>query len=138
MRLLLWTFVISCFVIGCASSSKNNVDPESYENLTSIQKPGEKPFKQAKVYIDSVKMVWVNNHPALLINGTFPDGCTKLQEVTHRIHNDSLYLDMKAWRNPNMMCTQALTPFTYIYDQLSKKHYQSYNHININSTTFSF
>lgn len=114
------------------------MDPDSYENLVNTQKPGDEPSKQAKVYIDSVKKVWVNNKPALLINGTFPDGCTKLQQVTHHIDNDSLYLDIKAWRNPNMMCTQALSPFTYIYDQLSKKQHQSHSHININGTSFSF
>lgn len=110
---------------------------ESYKNLVTIQKPDDEPHKQSKVYIDSVKKATADNDPVLVVSGTFPDGCTKLQDVTHRTTNDSLYLDIKAWRNPEMMCSQVLTPFSYVYSKLSKKELSAHEKVFINGSSYS-
>ena len=125
-------------LIGCASSSKNSDKIESLENLVRIQQPDGEPNESAKVYIDSVKSIWHNNTRSLLIHGTFPDGCTKLRDVSHRINNTFLYMDIKAWRNPDMMCTQALTPFSYLYEHLTEEELDSHKEIIINGSTFNF
>lgn len=110
---------------------------ESYENLVTIQKPDDEPHQQSKVYIDSVKKVTNDDEPVLVVSGTFPDACTKLQHVTHRIAGDSLYLDVKAWRNPDMMCSQVLTPFSYIYDSITEKELNSHAEVIINGSSYS-
>lgn len=110
---------------------------ESYSHLISLEKPGEEPNQPSKVYIDSVKKITENKKDALLIGGTFPDACTKLEEVTHHTKNDSLYLEITAWRNPDKMCAQVLTPFTYIYDQVSDEELKSHSEVIVNGTAFS-
>lgn len=131
-----WTLVILIVIAGCASSS--NKKNQDYENMISLQKPVEQPYRSSKVYIDSVKQITKNQKSVLLIHGTFPDACTKLEEVTHRVENDSLHLDLKAWRNPELMCAQVLTPFSYIYEKLSNPDFSSHSKIIINGTAYSF
>jgi hypothetical protein len=123
-------------IAGCTSTSnKNNQD---YDDLVSLQKPGEQPYRSSKVYIDSVKQITRNQDPGLFLYGTFPDACTNLENVTHRVENDSLYLDVKAWRNPETMCSQVLTPFAFIYENLSEQDFASHSEIIINGTSYSF
>jgi hypothetical protein len=136
VKTLYWSLAVLIIIAGCASSSNNN--SQDYDNLISLQKPKEQPHRPSKVYIDSVKQVTINQTSALLIYGTFPDACTNLEEVTHRVENDSLYLNLKAWRNPETMCSQVLTPFSYIYDNLGKQDFASHSEIIINDTAFSF
>ena len=137
VRLLLYTFTIFVLIIGCASSSQKDDTGESYENLVTIQEPDDEPHQQSKVYIDSVKKITDNDKSILMVSGTFPDACTKLQNVTHRITGDSLYLDIKAWRNPNMMCSQVLTPFSYIYKNITEKELRTHAKVIINGSAYS-
>lgn len=131
-----WVFLaLLILIVGCASSSSNeNYD---YEDLVSLQKPQDQPHQASKIYIDSLKQITHEQEPALLIHGTFPDACTKLEEVSHRMENDSLYLDLKAWRNPDKMCAQVLTPFSYIYEELNQDDFSSHSEIIINNTAYS-
>lgn len=138
LRLLAFTIITFLLAIGCASSSQNSNNPDSYENLVSIEQPDDEPNRPSKVYIDSVNTVTENNKETLLISGTFPDACTKISSVTHHTQNDSLHLDIEAWRNPDQMCSQVLTPFSYLYDQLSDEELDSYSQVIINNTAYSF
>ncbi|MEL7833794.1 hypothetical protein [Fodinibius sp. Rm-B-1B1-1] len=137
MRLLLIFISIAGLIIGCASSSKNSDKIDSLEHLVAIEQPDDEPNEMAKVYIDSLKTIQHNNTRSLLIHGTFPDGCTKLRAVSHHLDGDSLSMDISAWRNPNMMCTQALTPFSYLYDGITEEELNSHKQIFINGTPFS-
>lgn len=136
MRLLLYTITIFALIISCASSSQNSDTVESYENLVSIQEPDNEPYQQSKVYVDSVKKITENNKPVLVVSGTFPDACTKLQNVTHHTAGDSLYLDIKAWRNPDMMCSQVLTPFSYIYNKITQKELNTHAKVIVNGSSY--
>lgn len=138
MRLLLIFISIAGLVIGCASSSKNSDKIDSLENLATIEQPDAEPNEAAKIYVDSLKTIQHNNSRALLIHGTFPDGCTKLRAVAHHIDGDSLYMDITGWRNPNMMCTQALKPFSYLYDAISEEELNMHKQIIVNGTPFGF
>ncbi len=110
---------------------------ESYNHLITLEKPDEETSQPSKVYIDSVKKITENNEDVLLISGTFPDACTKLEDVIHKTKNDSLHLELTAWRNPDKMCAQVLTPFTYIYDRLSDEELTSHTDLIVNGTPFS-
>ncbi len=132
--LLLTIFII----VGCASSSNNGDGNETYPNLVSLQQPGDQPHKPSKVYIDSVKQITANEHPALLISGTLPDACTNLQEVTHSISENKLSVEIKAWRNPDKMCAQVLTPFSFIYEGVSKKEISEQSSAFVNGTEFNY
>jgi len=109
---------------------------DSYENLVTIQKPGDEPYQQSKVYIDSVKKLSDHDEPALLISGTFPDACSKLQHVSHRTVDDSLHLDIQAWRNPDMMCSQVLTPFSYIYNDIAEEEISTQTKVIVNGSSY--
>ena len=138
MRALLYTISIFVLIIGCASSSQKGDTIESYTNQVTLHQPGDEPHQQSQVYVDSVKRITDNNTQLLVISGTFPDGCTKLQKVTHQIKSDSLYLDIQAWRNPEMMCSQALTPFSYIYPDITENELSNHSELIINGSTYSF
>lgn len=138
VRLPLYTIFIFILLTGCASSAQKNDNVKSFENLVTIQEPLDEPHQPSKVYIDSLKQIRNDGKPALLINGTFPDACTKLQQVIHHSTGDSLYIDIKAWRNPDQMCAQVLTPFSYIYHDLTEDELNTHSAAIINGSSYSF
>jgi len=136
VKILYSLLPILIIAAGCASSSQNDNKHQAYSNLVKLEKPGNTPHQPSKVYVDSVKQINIDNRVALLISGTFPDGCTKLQDVSHFVRNDSLHLALTSWRNPEMMCTQALSPFSYIYDKITKEELSNHSEIFIKSTAY--
>lgn len=123
---------------GCAPSSNNENNKKEFPNLVTLEQPNNQPHQPSIVYIDSVKQISGRQKPSLLISGTFPDGCTKLKEVSHHIEKDSLFLHFKSWKNPNTMCSQVLTPFSFIYDKLTKKEITAHSNVIINATSYSY
>lgn len=140
--------VLSLFLTGgCASSEEKqqtntSADArDSYPNLAELKKPGQKPHKAGKVYVDSVKQVTTaNSKKALLISGRLADGCTYLESVTHRagMEDQSLILRLSAWRDSAAACTQALVPFSYIYRKLDKEAIGKYSQATVNGKTYTF
>ena len=117
------------------SSDKTNLQVP--QDLISLQQPGEQPHQPSKVYIDSVKRINQNQNVGLLIYGTFPDACTHLKKVSHQINNGTLKLKLESWRNPEKMCAQVLTSFTYIYE-LGPSTLSSSSNVLINNTEYSY
>lgn len=138
MKLFYLSIALLVVVAACASSSKNGDEQKSYPNLVHLQEPGDIPNRPAKVYIDSVKQISTDDRPALLISGTFPDGCTNIREIHHKTTDSSLNLDIIAWRNPEQMCTQVLTPFSFIYDKLAEKEIIDRSSVVINDTEYRY
>lgn len=128
--------ILIIVVAGCASSN-NSEETEGYPHLVTLQQPGDQPYDTSRVYIDSVKVI-TRNQQALLIHGTFPDACTKIRDVSHTIDNDSLKLSFSAWRNPEKMCAQVLTPFSFIYNKLTEKELRSHSKIFVNNTPYNY
>lgn len=129
----------------CSSSEEkqqaNTNAADSYPNLTELKKPGQKPHKAGKVYVDSVKqVVTANSKKALLISGSLADGCTHLESVTHHAgrEDQSLILRLTAWRDSAAACTQALVPFSYIYRKLDKEAIGKYSQATVNGKTYTF
>lgn len=112
--------------------------PKDYPNLVTLQKAQDVSHQPAKIYVDSVKQITANDHPALLISGSFPDGCTHLSNVTHQIDGGILILEFSAWRNTDKMCAQVLTPFSFIYEQLEDQEITSRSEVFINDTGYSY
>lgn len=137
MKSICWFFAALIITAGCASSSDENIEKQDLVNLVSLESPKDHPSQSSRVYIDSLKRVKYDQQIALLIHGTFPDACTHLEEITHHVENDSLFLAFKAWRNPKQMCSQVLTPFSFIYDKLSDEALSSHSQIIINGTSYS-
>lgn len=135
----LYVACIILFLAGCASSSNNEKEKEeALPNLVTLQQPKDQPHEASRVYIDSVKQITADKKTVLLISGTFPDACTYLQEATHQINDGSLYLHFSAWKNPETMCAQVLTSFSFIYDELSEKELSAHSQVIINDTSYSY
>lgn len=139
MKIIYLSIAILIIIAGCASSSNKKGDEiESYSHLVSLKQPADEPSQPSKVYIDSVRQVTAEGEAALLIHGTFPDACTHLKEARHRIQNDTLSLEITAWRNPDKMCAQVLTPFTFIYNELMEKEFSSRSTLLVNGSEYRY
>ncbi len=121
MKLISLILLVSFIMAGCASSENNSNRGRDFNNLVEIMAPGDEPEEASKVYIDSAEVISRAGEKALLISGSFPDGCTNLKSVTHSLQNGELRINMTAWRNPDKMCTQALVGFSYIYDEAASE-----------------
>lgn len=133
LALLLLSGIIAA---GCASSEKKSLDKSKIENLVEIHPPLHKSYTKSKVYIDSVQLIDDNDRRALLVSGSFPDGCTRLDRAAHTVNNGEVELSLSAWRDPEMMCAQVLTPFSFIYNGLAEEELDQRPAILINGTTF--
>ena len=108
------------FAVAACSSPKTKPETENtqqYPDLTQLSKPGTQDYDQSKISVDSVKTV----EQGLLIAGALPDGCSKLREASHAMQGDTLRINLSAWKPADKMCTQVLTPFTFIYKELSEQ-----------------
>lgn len=123
---------------GCASANQPRKEKKpAYPHLVQLQKPVQVPHQAGKAYIDSLTQITVDNRKALLISGHFADGCTNLSRVSHQSDSTGLRLKITAWRNTERMCTQALVPFSYIYD-ISNQTLANHSRAVINGQTYSF
>ncbi|MDZ7716034.1 MAG: hypothetical protein U5J95_07465 [Balneolaceae bacterium] len=136
MRLPALLLVLSVFVTSCISSEKNTDNMPSYQNLVEVVPPDSNQ-KESKVYIDSVEIVSHKNAKAFLIQGSFPDGCTKLKSASHNMSEGTFFISLKAWRNPDSMCTQALTPFSFIYDKVAQENISGLSSVDVNGKSYS-
>lgn len=99
-----------------------------------MEQTGDRP---SKVYVDSVKKVSQNGEAALKIFGNYPDSCTYLQGVNHRLENGEIHLQLTALRK-DMMCTQMLVPFSFVYEGLTEKEISGHSKVIINGTGYTY
>lgn len=135
MRLFSLFLIGIIFAAGCASSEKNSDAATSYPNLVELKQP-QNEHEDSKVYVDSVSVISVKQSPALLIQGSFPDGCTHLKVAEHTQGGESMGLTLKAWRDSESYCTQALTSFSFIYDGINPELVSNLTSIKINGRSY--
>lgn len=124
-------------IASCFHSSNDYTDSSEISNLTSLNPPEQNEADTATIYIDSVNFVNHNQQRALLISGDFPDGCTHLKNADHTRQSDTFSIELQAWRESEKMCTQALTPFSFIYDKMPEEELSRLDSIQINDEFFS-
>src|SRR5574341_712406 len=82
------------------------------EEPTMPPAPGE---GQGVLYVSSVDALIMESFPVqvnALVRGDLADGCTTVGEITvEGPENNTFTVTIKANRDPDMMCTQALVPF---------------------------
>lgn len=123
---------------GCASSQQNEDTEELYQNRVTVNPPdGESNQESSQVYIDSLKIITTEDRRAMVIYGSFPDGCTHLESAEHSLLNDTLDVTLSAWRNPELMCSQVLTQFTFIYDKFDNHAFDEATTVIVNGTTYN-
>lgn len=135
MKLSALFLALTIFTAGCVSSEKNSDTMQSYPNLVEIVLPDGNQA-ESKVYVDSVEHVTHKKSKALLVSGSFPDGCTKLKSASHKKSDDTISITLKAWRDPDSLCTQALTAFSFIYDKLDESDIEQLDSVSINSRSY--
>ena len=105
--------------------------PPDIANLVTLVPPGDVRYREAPVYIDSIRKEELKDRTIILVKGHFQNGCTQLLKASHRVEDDTLHLFLKGWRPAGRMCTQALQPFSYIYDRVppdTLEHIQSFSY----------
>jgi hypothetical protein len=127
----------SSILYSCASSDQKQESNTTFSHRVELHQPGDVTHEAAQTYIDSVARVTFKSREGLQITGSFSDGCTRLQDVTHTVINDSLTIQLSAWRNTDRMCTQALMPFSYFYHKLSPDQLNNFSTVTINDQTYA-
>lgn len=123
---------------GCTSSPQKEDPEELYQNLIAVNPPDDQSSaEESHIYIDSVTVITSDDPPALVIHGNFPDGCTSLRTAEHSVHRDSLSISLSAWRNPDLICSQVLTQFSFIYDKFGDRVLSDFNMVTVNGTSFN-
>lgn len=136
MKTFMLLFISSVLASGCASSEKNSNQEKKYPNLVRLTPPGNQKQEESNIYIDTVELITQNKQKALLISGSFPDGCTHLKTATHTIEKDTLRITLEAWREPDLMCAQVLTSFSYIYKTIPEKALENSSSVMVNNRSY--
>lgn len=134
--LLLLTLATSLLLFGCASSEKNSYREEDLTNLVQVNPPDDQNQDSSNLYIDTVELINFKQRDVLLITGSFPDACTQLKEASDSLVNDSLRIELKAWREPDAMCAQVLTSFSFIYDKIPADILNQHSTVTVNKRTY--
>ncbi|MDX1617396.1 MAG: hypothetical protein R3224_01330 [Balneolaceae bacterium] len=111
---------------------------ERFPNLVQLVPPakGEK-VQESTIYIDSVRYLSEAARPTLVIHGHLPDGCTHIGSAGHEKSKADLALRLKAWREPDRLCTQALVPFSFLYRALPDEFSLSdYRRVIVNGNSY--
>jgi len=135
--LLLTLFLL--IATGCSSSQKNaDISRNDIPNLVNLSPPAEDiEHVESTIYVDSVKRITLENSTVLLIQGDFPDGCTSIGKAGYDYIDGSAELMIYAWRDPNMLCSQALVPFSFIYSGIPGDSLKSIESIYLNDNSYS-
>lgn len=133
---LLLLIPVSTLMMACASSQDKSPTPDEYSNLVQLTPPEIENPEESKIYVDSAKVIHSDNTPVLLITGSFPDGCTRVGTADHATRDNILVLEIGAWRDPDMMCTQALVEFSFIYRDIDPERLRHSDSVRINGKTY--
>ena len=138
MSFIALIFLSLFFITGCASSEKNSSQkqPNKYPDLVRLNPPSDESAVEAGIYIDSAAVTSYNGQQTILIKGQFPDGCTQLGNAEFTLEGDALDISLDAWRDPNMMCAQVLTPFSFLYEELPEKMIRNRDTVRINGQSY--
>lgn len=136
MKFLLLLLISTLWISGCASSEKNPEHEKEFQNLVQLNPPGDQKQATSDIYIDSVERITQQDRPALLISGSFPDACTQLKSASHTMANDTLQITLRAWREPDMMCAQVLTAFSYLYEDFPEDLLDNSSTVTVNKRSY--
>jgi len=120
------------------TSTMKSITDDSLTNLHTIQSPNTTNIIIRQAYINSIEKVTYKDKKVLLIKGDLPDGCCQLYNVHKAIDGDTLSLSIKTWKQKDKICTQALKPFTFIYDGLGYFEYKSVTYYKIDGKIKAF
>ena len=62
--------------------------------------------------VDGVSVDVKNNHYYAVVNGNYPDSCTRISDVHQEIDGDTIRLILTTGKPADLMCAQMITPFT--------------------------
>src|SRR5699024_987739 len=132
----LWLAVLTIVhLAGCTTSTP--VAQKAYEpHLMPLHPPNEgQAVTSYPAHIDTVRIIEKDHQKALLVSGKLPNGCAKLGKAKI-IASDTLTLQLWAWQPEELMCTQALVPFSFIFDGLPQKQLEGQVQVQINNQHF--
>jgi inhibitor of cysteine peptidase len=99
--MIIYIFVIT-MMVACASS------PETQESATSENPEGG---SSSLAMVDAVTLEQRENHYYAVINGFYPDACTKVSSVEQVVEENTISITLLTDRPPDLMCAAMLTPF---------------------------
>jgi hypothetical protein len=125
-------------MLGCNSTQQEHDPGPNYENLVPLEPPQSNlDLEDSQIYVDSAQKIHHRGQTAILIRGSFPDGCTRLKSAGHQVENDTLKVTIEAWRDPEMMCAQVLTSFSFIYSDIAEAVLGEHEQISVNNKLYN-
>ena len=86
---------------------------DTLKNRVRLTEPDTQHI-DSRVYGDTVRAIVYDSQEAVLIEGHFSNGCTRLRNVSYSPAGDTLNVLLQGWQPRDKMCTQALVPFQYV------------------------
>jgi hypothetical protein len=82
------------------------------EEETPTPKPEPSVSTGNPTYIDTVKVEERGGDHYAIVQGSYPDACSKTGDIVQEVEGDTIYLTIHSTKPEDMMCAQTLTPFT--------------------------
>lgn len=137
MRPLLFAIsvLILSLTIGSCTMHEDSLT-EQFPDLVQVDPPGDLPYKEVQLYIENIQIVELNSGKALHVQGNFPNACSHLLRVEGTLSDTTLELNLIGWQETEIMCAQYLTPFSYLYTELSGDQLQAIEKVISNGSEF--
>ncbi|MCB0193944.1 MAG: hypothetical protein KDJ65_18480 [Anaerolineae bacterium] len=86
--------------------------PDTHEDSPTPGQPGDVIYDEAPV--ETAEIAILESFPVqvnLTVSGSFPDGCTTIDQVTQRQQDNTFFVNIITTRPAEAMCTEAIVPF---------------------------
>lgn len=122
----------SFFMSACTSTS--DILNEKYPNLIELDPPERIPYEEKKVRVDDLQVMEIRGQSLLVIQGSFPNPCSKLLRIEQESFPEILNLELVGWQKAREMCAQSITPFTYIVKDIPEEQWEQLKLVTVNGT----
>lgn len=111
------------------------------DTLSQGQEPSTASAQEGKqAMVEAVSVEESNAHKYAVVNGNYPDACTKISKVEQKLAGNTFEITLYTDKPADLMCAQMISPFTVsILLEVGGKAPGDYT-VNVNnsvSTTFS-
>jgi hypothetical protein len=103
--LVLALLAFSLILVACGDDSPGR-DQEEQEVAATSEETG------TLAVVDSVSIEESNAHNYVVVNGNYPDACTKISNVEQVVEENSFNITLYTEAPADLMCAQMLSPFT--------------------------
>jgi hypothetical protein len=97
-------FIVLCMLVACNSAAERTGTASSDESQNAES--------GTPAMVDVVTVTQIDNHYYGIVNGFYPDTCTKVSSLVQSVEDTKISITLLTDKPAGLLCAAMLTPFT--------------------------